>query len=253
MEELTVHCMVRNEPFVYYAVKSVYDYVGKILLYDTGSYDAHTLKDIELLLSEDKDNKIIFEQVPIEVDETKWVSGKGKINNYQAIAAAGKDKKGKWYVREKMIQDTESKFFIILDGDEVYYKSAMEVLQNTAKNWPEGKICGFVSLIWFFDMKHTFLAYNQSGRIFLTKEIGITHVSPGEVHTHKKSGQKIRKNSDYSFCIPDIKPYAHFEKFLKPWRREVEPSQLQKFTSRFPQVMYDNPSFVGRLFNEHSS
>jgi hypothetical protein len=75
MEELTVHCMVRNEPFVYYAVKSVYDYVGKILLYDTGSYDEHTLEDIELLLSEDVDNKIIFEYVPIEVDETKWTTG----------------------------------------------------------------------------------------------------------------------------------------------------------------------------------
>lgn len=253
MEELTVHCMVRNEPFVYYAVKSVYDYVGKILLYDTGSYDAHTLEDIELLLKEDVNNKIVFEQIPIEVDETKWVAGKGKMDNYQATAAAGKGKKGKWYVREKMIQDTKSKFFIILDGDEVYYKSAMEVLQNTAKHWPKGKICGFVLLTWFFDLEHTFPAYSRSGRIFLTKEIGMTHVSPGEGHTHKSSGQKIRKNASYSFCVPDIEPYAHFETFLKPWRREVEPERLQKFTGQLPKVMQDNTFFIERFLNERSS
>jgi hypothetical protein len=250
MEELTVHCMVRNEPFVYYAVKSVYDYVGKILLYDTGSYDEHTLEDIELLLSEDVDNKIIFEYVPIEVDETKWTTG--EKSNWKNIASEGRNKKGKWYAREKMIHDTESKFFIILDGDEVYYKEAMETLQNVAKDWPKGKICGFVSLIWFFDMEHTFPAYSRSGRIFLTNEIGMTHTSPGEVHTHKASGQRIRKNSGYSFCIP-IKPYAHFETFLKPWRRQIEPSKLQKFTDELPEVMRENPFFIERFLNERSN
>ncbi len=71
-EDLTIHCVVRNEPFIYYAIKAVYPYAKKILLYDTGSYDKHTLEDIRILLKEDIDKKIIFKQIPIEIDETKW-------------------------------------------------------------------------------------------------------------------------------------------------------------------------------------
>ena len=247
MEELTVHCMVRNEPFVYYAVKSVYDYVGKILLYDTGSYDAHTLEDIDRLLSEDVDNKIVFKQVPIEVDETKWASG---VNSKEMIATS-KGKKGKWYAREIMIQDTESKFFIILDGDEVHYKSSMVSFQNCAKNWPEGKICGFVPLTWFYDMEHTFKAYGSSGRIFLTKEIGVTHDTLKEIHTCVSTGGKIKPSDGHSFHVPGMIPFAHFETFLKPWRRKIVCST--QFAGQLPEVMLNDMSFVERFLNERSN
>jgi len=247
MEELTVHCMVRNEPFVYYAVKSVYDYVGKILLYDTGSYDAHTLQDIERLVKEDIDNKIVYEQVPIEVDETKW----GKKNSFRLMANISKGKRGKWWVRRKMIQDTSSKFFIILDGDEVHYKVSMQAFQNCAQNWSKGKICGFVPLVWFVDMKHTF-NLSISGRMFLTKDIDIIHISPGEIHIQKSSGQKIKSNADYSFRVPGMLPYAHFETLLKPWRRNVSPSKIALFTGQLPEVMQEDMSFVERFLNERA-
>lgn len=244
MEELTVHCMVRNEPFVYYAVKSVYDYVGKILLYDTGSYDTYTWRDIERLIEEDMDNKIVYERISIEVDETKWTLG-----NRKQLVLLSKGKKGKWWVREKMIENTNSKFFIILDGDEVYHEASMEAFQSCAMNWPDGKICGFVPLTWFFDIEHVFNE-TMSGRIFLTDEIGMRHSSPGEMHTQKLTGKKIRIDDDFSFCVKNVTPYAHFEKFLKPWRRRVSEDKIQEFTGQLPEVMQKDMSFVKRFLNE---
>ena len=62
---LTIQSVVKNEPFIWYAIKAVYDYCDKILLYDTGSTDKHTLNDIQKLLKEDKKNKNIFREIPI--------------------------------------------------------------------------------------------------------------------------------------------------------------------------------------------
>lgn len=246
MEELTVHCMVRNEPFVYYAVKSVYDYVDKILLYDTVSYDAHTLEDCHRLLDEDSDGKISFKSVPIEVDETKW-----NRFNYRQLCRDTKGKRGKWVVRKQMIEDTITPYFLILDGDEVYYKSGIEAVVQAMKNWPSKKSCGFVPLIWFKDIDHTFHR-SRSGRLFRTKDIGMSNSSPNEIHTIKATGHRIGPGSECVFNIPDMIPYAHFETMLKPWRRNVPPNKLQVFAGDLPEVMMGDMSFVERFQNESS-
>lgn len=240
MEGITVHCMVRNEPFVYYAVNSVYPWVEKILLYDTGSYDKYTLSDIQQLLDEDKWDKITFKKVPIDVDETKWT-----CSNWQQLARKSTHKKGKWYCRKLMIQDTDTKYFMILDGDEIYYEDGMKAIVSCTDNWPHGKVCGFQPLVWFKDLKHTFNS-TRSGRIFLTKDIGMTPRSPGEIHTYK--GKRIGRNSPCSFNIPNAVPYAHFETMLKPWRRHV--NEVKLFEGQLPEVMLENMSLVERFQNE---
>ena len=72
MASLTAHIMVRNEPFVWYAVRSVYPYVDKILLWDTGSDDECTRVDICDLVDSDADRKIDVRFVRVDVDETRW-------------------------------------------------------------------------------------------------------------------------------------------------------------------------------------
>jgi hypothetical protein len=248
MEGLTVHCMVRNEPFVYYAVKSVYPYVEQILLYDTGSYDKYTLLDIRQLLHEDKENKIIFKQVPIEVDETKWTN-KRDGNNYRKLCRESRGKKGKWWVRKMMITDTVTPYFLILDGDEVHYERSMLAFKRCVQNWPHDKVCGFVSLLWFFDISHTF-HMSRSGRIFKTKETGMTNSSPNEIHTVKKTGHRIGHGSDCSFSVDGTQPYAHFERMLKPWRRDVHKNRIDEFYGALPEVMVRDMSFVRRFENE---
>ena len=151
-----------------------------------------------------------------------------------------------------MIDDTTTPYFLILDGDEVYYKDGIEAVVQAVNNWPEGKVCGFVPLIWFKDIEHTF-HISRSGRIFKTEDVGMSNSSPNEIHTVKKTGERIGPNSSCTFSVPGMKPYAHFETMLKPWRRSVPPSKLQVFAGVLPEVMRENMSFVERFVNESAS
>lgn len=241
MEGLTAHCMVRNEPFVYYAVKSVYDYVDEILLYDTGSYDAHTLDDILLLIDEDKDNKIIFKEVKIETDETSWTS-----ENWVEHKNANIDKRGKGYVRKEMIEDTRTEFFMILDGDEVHYQQTMIVIRDLLLSWPEDTLFMALPLIWFYDLSHTF-TQSVSGRLFVTDKVGMRVGSPGEMHTDKSTGLVLRDKK----VVQNAIPYAHFERFLKPWRRVVPEQDIISYPSQLPKVMSYAPKFMERFLNEN--
>jgi len=235
--------MVRNEPFVTYAVKSVYPYVDKILLYDTGSDDAHTLEDIKELCDNDVENKIVFESVPTEYDETSWTT-----KTHTRLALANTGKRGKWWVRQKMIDDTDTKFFMILDGDEIHYRGTMIKIQQLINDWPKDKLCGFLPLRWFSSMEYTFKT-SKSGRVFVTDEISIIEKSPGEIHTVKKTSEKIGLNSSCAFMISDVIPYAHFEKLIKPWRRRVQNESIFPFFGDLPEVMQDS-KIIRRTLSE---
>jgi len=245
MATLTAHCMIRNEPFVYYAVKSIYKYVDIILLYDTGSDDEHTIEDIYKLLDEDDQKKIRFKVHEIETDETKW-----KVGQARATAKNNEGKKGKWWVRRKMIEDTKTEYFMILDGDEVYYEDTIKEIVNVViPHWSKNKLCGFVTLNWFMDLEHVF-KQSKSGRFFVTDKIGMTESSPNECHTVKATGSRIILSSDCSFLINKGTPYAHFEKMLKPWRRIVSHNDIKLFNGQLPKVMQKNPFYFVRYLNE---
>jgi hypothetical protein len=246
MASLTAHCVVRNEPFVYYAVKSVYDYVDTILLYDTGSDDRHTLEDIQQLLREDFDKKIIFKQVPIEVDETKW-----QVGACLAMAQTNKGKKGVWWVRQMMIDDTTTPFFLILDGDEVHYRKTMKAIHEAIAVWNPNTVCGVLPLTWFLNMYQVFKT-SVSGRVFLTKDVTVTPYSPGEIHVYKTTGRKIDISSECTFRIPNVRAFAHFEKMLKPWRRTVRTQDVRPFLSDLPEVILQHSFYVERFLSEAS-
>ena len=92
MIDLTVHCIVKNEEkWVWYAISSILDIAQQILIYDTGSTDK-TVKIIKSI----KDKKIIFKEV-------------GKV-----------DAKGLVNLRKEQLNSTKSKWFLILDGDEIW-------------------------------------------------------------------------------------------------------------------------------------
>ena len=152
-EDLTIHSVVRNEPFIYYSIKSIYDYCSSILLYDTGSNDEHTLKDIERLMREDTENKIIFQEHTIDIEEHKWTvkDWSTYINKYKGSKCVG-------HIRQQQIEDTKTKYFMIVDGDEVHYKETMESILKY--NMPEHKFFTQIPLIWFYSLKDTFECYS---------------------------------------------------------------------------------------------
>lgn len=100
MATITAHCLIKNEEnFVWYAIKSVVDFVDKIIVFDTGSSDK-TVKVIQSLIKE-YPNKIIFEE-------------KGEC-----------DKKRHTELRQEMLDRTGTDWFMILDGDEVWTSRGM--------------------------------------------------------------------------------------------------------------------------------
>lgn len=101
MNSVTAHCLVKNEEnFIYYAVKSVINYVDKVIIFDTGSTD----KTVELIqkLVKEYPEKIIFEE-------------KGPC-----------DKIRHTQLRQEMLDRTKTNWFMILDGDEIWTKRGME-------------------------------------------------------------------------------------------------------------------------------
>lgn len=97
---ITAHCLIKNEEnFIWYAVKSVIDFVDKLIIFDTGSQD-NTVKIVNSLKKE-YPTKIFFEQ--------KGLCDKEKHTEF----------------RNEMIKRTDTDWFMILDGDEVWTSRGM--------------------------------------------------------------------------------------------------------------------------------
>ncbi len=103
---ITAHCLIRNEEkWIWYAIHSVIDFVDKILVFDTGSTD-NTVRIIKSINSP----KIIFEE--------KGVVGK----------------KGFVQLRQEMLDRTDTDWFLVLDGDEVWPKETISELKKAVGN-----------------------------------------------------------------------------------------------------------------------
>lgn len=101
---ITVHMMVRNEEqWVWYAINSVLPYVKKLFIFDTGSID----QTVDIILSI-RNKKITFEE-------------KGSVTSEQLVA-----------LRNEQITRTDTSWFMLLDGDEVWPVVTIEELVKTA-------------------------------------------------------------------------------------------------------------------------
>ncbi len=104
--EITAHVLVKNEfRFVWYAVMSVINHVDKILIWDTGSTDG-TLQIISEILS-----------LP---------EAKGKVTFKQTIETNFNEE----VVRQKMLDETETSWFIVVDGDEIWWEKSIQMVTD---------------------------------------------------------------------------------------------------------------------------
>ena len=99
---ITVHMVAKNEErWIWYSIMSVIDYVDKMIIFDTGSSD-DTVKIInDILLIDKYKKKIIFEE-------------KGNISS-DAF----------YHLRQEQIDRTDTDYFFVVDGDEIWYKKAL--------------------------------------------------------------------------------------------------------------------------------
>lgn len=96
-----MNTIVNNEEnFIWFALMSVVDFVDKILVWDTGSTDK-TVKVIEEVKKIKKD-KISFREV-------------GPVNEHEFTK-----------MRERMLEQSKCDWFLILDGDEIWWKKSIK-------------------------------------------------------------------------------------------------------------------------------
>jgi len=101
--KIWANTIVNNEDrFIWFAIMSVIDYVDKVLIYDTGSHDS-TIKIIEEI-KKIKKNKIIIRKM-------------GEV-----------DASGLTELRQKMLEESDCDWIILLDGDEVWWDESIKKL-----------------------------------------------------------------------------------------------------------------------------
>lgn len=108
------HTLVKNEErYIWFAVMSVIEYIDKILIWDTGSTDdtVEIINEIKKLYP----SKVDFNEVG-EVDINKFTD-----------------------VRQEMLDATKSDWFMVLDGDEVWWedsiREAVEFIREKGKDY----------------------------------------------------------------------------------------------------------------------
>lgn len=96
-----VNCVVFNEEnFIWFAIMSVVDFVDKVLVWDTGSTD----KTVEIIreIVKVKGDKVDFRQI-------------GKVDKFQFPK-----------VRQRMLDESDCDWILILDGDEIWWEDSIK-------------------------------------------------------------------------------------------------------------------------------
>ena len=245
---LTIHTVCKDEPFIYYAVKSVYDYADKILLYDTGTTDKIALKGIERLLKEDKEKKIIFKLYAIDKNEQSVViSDKATFPNA---------KFGVGQIRQIMIDDTDTEYFMTVDGDEIFYKETMErIINEIIPNAPEDKYQFGLPHIWFYDIRKLCkFGGTISGRLLKTNKVKMTGSYPEEYHASRETGEVFTLDHKNFLTIPDLMPFCHYNLVIKPKKYEkYGKSEIREYTEKLPEIMEEVPYFINELLKRRKS
>ncbi len=109
MKSICVHTLVKNEEkYLWFSVMSVINYVDKILIWDTGSTDG-----TEKIIKEIKrkyPKKVNFKQV-----------GNIDINDFTQV-------------RQKMLNETKADWFVVVDGDEIWWDESIRKVVKVVKS-----------------------------------------------------------------------------------------------------------------------
>lgn len=108
MKKIWAHTLVKNEErFIWFSVMSVVEHVDKVLIWDTGSTDntVKIIKEIERKYP----NKIIFNEVG-DIDIDRFTE-----------------------VRQEMLNETDSDWFLVVDGDEIWWEESIKKVVDLIK------------------------------------------------------------------------------------------------------------------------
>jgi glycosyltransferase involved in cell wall biosynthesis len=140
---ITVHCRVRNEErFIKAAILSVLPLAHRVLVYDTGSTD-RTLAEIRSI-------------------------GSDKI---ELVEKAPSDPRGIMEYRNEMIERTETEWFMLVDGDEIYPAHSVRRILEEMQNVPSSVHRITLRSRHFFTNFNFVYPDDRIGRIYRTGQI----------------------------------------------------------------------------------
>jgi len=247
-KELTIHTVCRNEVFLYYAVKSVYNYAKEIILIDTGTTNELALEGIDQLLKEDIAKKIRYEKIEIGNEEANVIVTKKETYPNKKF--------GVGQIRQLMIDRTNTEFFLTLDGDEIYYNSAIKKIVNEIiPNLNDNIYQVGIPLIWFKDIDHTVeIGCPITGRIVRTNEVCMTGSYPHEYHAVKETKEAFTLTHKNYLIFRDLEPFCHFNLMLKPEKRiHLKTRNRELYTKPLPEVMRENTYYIQEFIKEVKS
>lgn len=244
-KSIWVHMLVKNEErYLWYAVMSVIDYVDKVLLWDTGSGDK-TLKIIDGI-KKVKGEKIDFKEI-------------GGVTSEEFTK-----------IRQQMLDLTKSDWFLIVDGDEVWWEESIKQVINAIEE--EGDSLETI-VSPYFNIVGDIYHYQEksAGRYQIDERFGHINIRvmnrniPG-LHFEKPHGQQGLYDQDGTLIQERPKkfrkfidaPYLHFTNMVRSssYKEDTKvPKRSLKFKHeigisfpkdfKYPEVFYqERPKII---------
>lgn len=193
--KFTVHTIVKNEDqWVWYALQSVLSFASKILVFDTGSKD----KTVELIKSI-KSPKIVFEE-------------KGEVSSEGLVK-----------LRQEQIDKTNTNWFLILDGDEIWPSKQLKTLLKAGD--------GASNIVALFNKVRVCV-----GDVF--------HYLPDSAGKYEIAGKKGNLNIRLIKKTKDLKVTGIYP--LESFENNNGPLQRQDKNLKFVNCWYLHTSFLKR-------
>lgn len=158
--KIWAHTLVKNEAkFIWYSVMSVINYVDRILLWDNGSND-ETLEIIKKIL----ETKVAQEKIDFRIIKQNF--------------------KNEDDIRQKMLDETKSDWFLVVDGDEIWWDDSISKVIQLIKdegNSLESIVVPTINLVGdvYHYLEEKAGRYRLAGRVGHMNLRGINRKIPG--------------------------------------------------------------------------
>ncbi len=172
--KITVHTLVKNEArFIWYSVMSVIKYVDRVRLWDTGSTD-NTLEIIdEVAKPPEAKGKEIFQIKKLNLEKFNEAELRSQmlIEDTETISKKMKETLAFSLARQKMLEATTADWFIVLDGDEIWWEDSIKEMVTAIKEHHQKYDCIVVPTVNVVgDMFH--YQEKPAGRYHLAGRVG---------------------------------------------------------------------------------
>ena len=212
--QVWAHTLVKNEErYLWYSVTSIIDHVDRVLLWDSGSTDGSI--EIERGLKKKYPDKISLKQVTI-----------GSLEEFPLA-------------RQKMLEETKSDWFIVLDGDEVWWEDSIKKLIKTINEKGRNLESIAVPMIYpvgdiFYRQEESAGRYKLAGkkghvalRAINREIVGLSSSNPhGTWGWTDGNGQMIQNRDPKKIMFCDA-PYMHFSLLPRAGNR-IDDSKVMK-------------------------